>query len=178
MYKRDLVLVFSTLVLALVSPAMADGAPAWPEYPAACVAEHGVCFHEFQTLMLFAADASTGDLAVGYIDAAMNDFMRQNPDGSNFIHVVDQEMSGEYCPVGEACWPFVEPGRISYSGFVNLDPASGGFAPACPASAMAHATVESPSGGLFTMDFFGVWIPTPQGGCQIHKLEIRLRPTS
>ena len=90
MHKSDLCFAASILALALVSPAMADGAPAWPEYPAACMAEHGVCFHEFSTLRLFAADISTGDLAVAYIDAAMNDFMRQNPDGSNFIHIVDQ----------------------------------------------------------------------------------------
>ena len=166
------------IVLGALGAGVALGdRPPWPEYPAECVAEHGVCFHQFERLTLRAADFD-GEVVFGQFDTNINDFMRQNPDGTNFMHFVTQtDNETFYCPAGAGdCWPSVEPARVSLSGLVVLDPDSGAFAPACPYSAQASSVHISPGGDLFEARTVINLVNDPEGGCRVVDLDIRIRP--
>ena len=175
-------LFFVCLILFWGATALADPPP-WNEYPLDCTAEHGVCFEEFEdAFYVYGTDMTTGDQIIVLFEPDTNDYMRQNPDGSTFLHLVFQEITDAiYCPLGveipAGCWPLdiSYPASGTMTGFVGLLP-DGDFFASCPYSGQGRGVVTSPSGEQFRMNFAGVLVSSPDDNCRIVRMEINAKP--
>jgi hypothetical protein len=150
--------------------------------PPACPAEQGVCFEDWTGEMwMFGDDPVTGAYVEGTFDADFNDFVRQNPDGTLFMHMITQELtSGFYCPpesmIPDECWPLdLElPTHGSVTGLITVDPPW--FYLSCPYRVQASGYVTDPMGDCYKMMVAGVNVPSPEGGCKMVKFEITVKP--
>jgi hypothetical protein len=180
-------LFFVCLVLLWGTTVLADP-PAWDDFPMPCAAEHGACFVDLSggEISFFLFDPVTGDEVSGTLNTDFNDFFRENPDGSHFMHMVDQDISGGiYCPGGVAipdgCWEMDAsyPGLISAKGRVILIPDPEGFVfdAFCTYSAHAIGVATNPeSGEPFRIRVKLHVVPDPETICRVHKLEIKVTP--
>ena len=149
--------------------------------PPACPVEQGVCFEPITGVVWFFGE----DLSGAYLEAAFeadhNDFDRLNNDGTIFTHMVAKEIiGGFYCPPGslipDECWP-IEPSMPSggsVTGIIIVDPPWFYFA--CPYRALGHAYVRDLMGNLYKSKTLLVSAPSPEGGCDFVKFEIRVKP--
>ena len=179
--KLLLNLFFVCFVLLWGTTALADP-PSWDEFPMPCAAEHGVCFIDGAGGFINVAlvDLETGELVVGSIFGDFNDFFRENPDGTQFIHLINQDIEALYCPdgvPGPSCLPVS--GRMSGTGFLEVGPVEGCpecfvYQVTCPLS--ASSTLWGDSLRINTI-FVTVRSKTPPWwpveGCKPVKAEIK-----
>jgi hypothetical protein len=177
-------LFFVFLVLLWGTSVFADPPP-WDEFPMPCAAEHGTCFVPFDEGWIdFAfADLGSGELIVGTIFGDFNDFFRENPDGRQFLLLIDKETDALYCPdgvVGPSCLPVS--GRVSGSGFLEVGPLEGCpdcfvYQPTCPFSASVSLWGDSLriKASLVTVKSKNPpWFPVE--GCKPVRVEINTFP--
>lgn len=150
--------------------------------PPACPPEQGVCFEAMMgEVFIFGEDPVSGAYVEGTFEADHNDFDRFNKDGTIYTHMIVNEItSGLYCPPGSMypneCWPvdLSLPSGGSVTGIVVFDPPW--FYYSCPYRARATAYVTDPMGDLYKVTVSLIMVPSPDGGCDIVKYEVKLKP--
>ena len=94
--------------------------------------------------------------------------------------IVNEITSGLYCPPGSMypneCWPvdLSLPSGGSVTGIVVFDPPW--FYYSCPYRARATAYVTNPMGDLYKITVSLIMVPSPDGGCDFVKYEVKLKP--
>ena len=165
-------LFFVFLVLLWGTTVLAD--------PPACPPEQGVCFEDLMGEMWMAGqDPLTGAYIEGTFDADFNDFVRMNPKGTLYMHMITQELtSGFYCPPpgSNECWPLdlSLPSHGSVTGLITLDPPM--FFGSCPYRVQATAYVTDPMGDIYKVLVLLVSVPSPEDDCQLVKYEVTAKP--
>ena len=150
--------------------------------PPACPAEHGVCFEDLMgELWMAGQDPVTGAYIEGTFDADFNDFVRQNPNGTLYMHMITQELTGGFfCPPGsmsqDECWPLdlSLPSHGSVTGLITVDPPW--FFGSCPYRVQATGYVTDPMGEPYKVMVLLVSVPSPDGGCRFVKYEVTAKP--
>lgn len=172
-------LFFVCLVLLWGTTVLADP-PSWDEFPNECTAEHGVCFQGFvgEEIFMTASDPVSGAYAEGTIQADANDFARQNPDGTYFVHWTAREFtSGFYCPPESECLPIdlSLPSHVTQAGAITilpLDPPDFWFFPSCPLAASASFYVTDAMGDLHKVIFSAIFVKSPEGDCKTIRWQV------
>lgn len=140
------------------------GSAAFAQNRSDCLSEPdgpGACFQEIPEQEIFIgcnfygeSDVVEGIIVWTNLGIGHNDFSRTNPDGSQFVHVSDRDVTTVYCPWDTVLAGFCAPDSVApdllYYGNTELQN-NGYFAapnqPGCPFLLTSRGEVERPADG-------------------------------
>lgn len=174
--------LLALLVVGLAVSATHGNRPYYPNWPDECAGSTPVCFLEVDFGTSWFLDA--GDEVVrAFSFFPVNNFLRENTDGSWYLHIVDNGADLAYVPPGAADpseWYWSDPplsGHATLIGDVFLD--DFGLNIGCPFQGHYRGiVVDAVTGQRFKMSAMTISVPDTDepSGCAWVINEIKLKP--
>lgn len=171
--------VLALLVAGLAVSVATAARPYWYDWPAECTGDSPVCFQEMEDVTIWTIRADD-EVAGGVSVFPVNNFMRQNTDGSWFLHVLDNAADLAYIPPGAQHWTEYYWSAPPLTGHVRMiggvESAGGSLTSTCPFEGGIHGVVLDEATGIRYKLTAKIVTTTEADGCRTIMNDIKLKP--